>query len=243
MSQYPDLYPAPQRLSAQHRVILRSAVTNATQEQIRDHRLLSWRIAPIPAALLAVAVLVVAQLSASPAAWAAVPQRLDAAATTALGTACAARIEQKHFPIAVARAVATLAEARGSSTAVLLSSPLQVQICLEGATSHFLGVYDVAPLAAGAAGVVDAVAGSRDGGEPVRVIFGQVAADTDTVAVKTADGRSVIGSVSSSGTMAYFLAWWPSHADAISVTVTTSAGATESLFVPDQAPPSPSTRP
>ena len=240
MSRYPDLYPAPEGIPARRRAVLGSTLMETVEESTTASRKwFRWRTAPIPAALVVAAVLALLQPWTTPAAWAAMPQRLDAAATARLANSCSSSIEDRHFPMAVSSAVATLAEARGSSTAVLLTSPSQVQICVAGPTSTFLGVYDLAPLTPGRVAVVDAVPGSREGGDPVRVIFGRLDSSSDTVTVTTADGLHVTVSVSASGASTYFLAWWPSHADAVSAVVTLPSGATETLSMPDQSPPLP----
>jgi hypothetical protein len=83
-----------------------------------------------------------------------------------------------------------------------LTSHSQVQVCVAGNTNNFLGVYDLAPLLPGSLGVVDAVPGSREGGDPVRVIFGRLASSGDTVVVTTADGLHVTASVSAAGASA-----------------------------------------
>jgi len=73
----------------------------------------------------------------------------------------------------------------------------------------------------------------------LRVIFGRLYSGADIVTVTTTDGLSVTASVASSGSLAYFLAWWPSHADASRVFITTTSGAIDELPLPDQSAPSP----
>jgi hypothetical protein len=156
-----------------------------------------------------------------------------------LGQACASKISGRHFPITVATATPVLAEARGASTAVLLASPSQIQICVTGSVGEFFGVYDVAPLSPSSGGVVDGIPGSREGGDALRAVFGRLDSGEDAVTVTTADGLIVTASVAVSGGSAYFLAWWPSHADASTVVVTAPSGSTDDLPLPDQEEPSP----
>jgi hypothetical protein len=116
MSRFPDLYPPPQGMPALRRAVLRSTLMATVEEStMAGHRWFRWRMASIAASLVVVAFLVLLQPWATPAVWAAVPQRLDAAATARLGNACSVSIEQRHFPMAVSSAVPALAEARGSS--------------------------------------------------------------------------------------------------------------------------------
>lgn len=245
MNDLPNLYPAPQKLTADRRAAVRSTVVWAVAAPTPSRPWIRRRIAAIALSIGAAAVLAVLGLLqpwVTPAAtWASVPERADAATTASLGSACTAGITARHFPMSVAAATPVLAETRGTSTAVLLASPSQVQICVTGPGGEFdsLGVYQVEPLSATGRGVVDGIPGSRQGGNPLRVIFGRLDSGTDMVTVKTTDGLSVTASVATSGTLAYFLAWWPSHADASRVVITAPAGVTGDLSLPDQSVPSP----
>jgi hypothetical protein len=249
MDQLPSPYPAPQRMPADRRVALRSTLVSAIAEPDSTPRWARRRFLAVPASVGLATLLAVLQLLqpwATPAAWAAVPQQADAARTASLGASCAATIASHHFPMTVAPATAVLAETRGTSTAVLLVGGSQMQICVTGSVGDFVGVYEVAPFAAGSPGTVDAVPGSRDGGEALRVVFGRLASGSDTALVTTADGlnvtASVAASVAESGQQGYFLAWWPSHADASSVVVTAPSGARQALEIPDETIPLPTSR-
>lgn len=230
------LYPAKQPFPAERRAAVRSAVSASLEEPTRRRRA-RWLLLPVPAAVIAVAVLLT-QAAAPAATWAAVPEGLDSAAMAQLGADCTKRIADRHFPITVQAATPVLGEARGTSKAVLLGAESQAQICIDAAEWDFLGVYSLTPLPDGAAGAVEGVPGSRWGGDPLRAIFGRVRIGSQVV-VQTADGRQVTASVSDGQAVSYFLAWWPSHADATGVTITSPAGVKEEIPVPDQGPPAP----
>jgi hypothetical protein len=167
--------------------------------------------------------------------WAATPEVLDAASTNQLALDCTQAISQRRFPMAVLTAQPIIGERRGESTAVISAAKGQAQLCVNSASRNFVGVYDLAPLPAGAIGAVDAVPGNREGGEALRIVFGRIVVPATGVTVATADGRVVTASVADG----YFFAWWPSHADAAAVTVALESGATQALAVPDQTAPDP----
>lgn len=237
---YPDLEPFRPDRRAALRSTLISAIAAPTPRPWFRRR---TAMVPVPlaaATLLALVWLAQPWATLTPA-WAAVPERADAAATAKFGGDCSSAIAARHFPMVVEAGTPILAETRGKSTAVLLASATQVQICITDPQGSIdsLGVYQVGSFDAGGTGLVDGVPGSREGGNPLRVIFGRLAASDDKVVVKTADGLNVTASVAAYGKLGYFLAWWPSHADASNVTVTGASGATDSLAVPDQTAPSP----
>jgi hypothetical protein len=244
MKQSPALYPAPQGVPPERRVALRSAVVGAVAQPDGPRSWTARRFLAVPATIGLAVVLAALQFMqpwATAATWAAVPERANAAQTASLGASCSATIASHHFPMNVSPATAVLAEMRGTSSAVLLVGGSQMQICVAGHAGDFVGVYEVAPLDSGLQGVVDAVPGSRQGGEPLRVIFGRLAPGS-AAAVTTADGLHVTASVAESGGQGYFLAWWPSHADPSSVVVTTASGASQTLELPDENAPLPTAR-
>jgi hypothetical protein len=234
-----NLYPRPQGLNPDRRAALRSVVVSDLSEGSTAKRLRRPRFAAVPITIgLVVLLAALATLRpwvAPTRAWAAVPESPDAATTARLAEDCASAIAARHFPLAIATYSTALAEIRGSSRAVLLGSNSQVQICIASRDAEFdsMGVYDVSG-GAGSAGTVDAVLGDGH----LRVIFGRVTSSTDKVTVATADGLSVTASVATTGGTAYYLAWWPSAANATAVVVT-NEGATHRLTVPDQTSPTP----
>ncbi len=245
MKQSPALYPAPQGVPPERRVALRSAVVGAVAQLDGPRSWTGRRFLAVPATIGLAVVLAALQFMqpwATAATWAAVPERANAAQTASLGASCSAAIARHHFPMNISPATAVLAEMRGTSSAVLLVGGSQIQICVIGQAGDFVGVYEVAPLDSGLQGVVDAVPGSRQGGEPLRAIFGRLAPGSAAAAVTTADGLHVTASIAESGEQAYFLAWWPSHADPSSVVVTTASGTSQALELPDENAPLPTAR-
>lgn len=240
MTQPLDLYPPRRRMPADRRARIRAILLSTVAESdVDSRRSRRWLAAVSVAAFVLAAALTIAQpWGRATATWAAVPEQLDAAATARLSRACTEAIAQRHFPILLSSTAPVLAEARGTSSAVLSSSPSQVDLCISGATDateRFMGAYFVTPLPAGSLGVVDGVPGSREGGDALRVIFGRLAVPVEAVTVTTGDGLHVTAAVGKG----YFLAWWPSHADAVNVSVTLKSGAVQGLTVPAQAPPTP----
>jgi hypothetical protein len=239
VSRLMDIYPAEQELPADRRAAIRAVVVAAAGEPAASRLKLTWRWAVVPAAVAVAVVVGLLQPWATPAAWASVPEQLDASAVADLGAECASRISDRHFPMALDSTSPVLGEARGTSRAVLLAGPSQIHVCVTGSAGDFLGVYEVPPLDRSSLGVVDGIPGSREGGEALRVVFGRLRSAGSTVRVTTVDGLVVTASVAASGESTYFLAWWPSHADAATVEVREPSGFAGFLPLPDQAEPSP----
>jgi hypothetical protein len=239
VSRLPDIYPAEHKLPADRRAALRAVVVAGACEPAASRPRLTWRWAIVPAAVAVAVVVGLLQPWATPAAWASVPEQLDASAVADLGASCASRISDRHFPMALDSTSPVLGEARGTSRAVLLAGPSQIHICMAGSDGDFLGAYEVPPLDRSSLGVVVGIPGSREGGEALRVVFGRLRSAGSTVKVTTVDGLVVTASVAASGESTYFLAWWPSHADAATVEVREPSGSAGFLPLPDQAEPSP----
>jgi len=156
MNDEEGIYPPTPELESDRRAAIRSTVLAAVTSDERHGR--QWfamsrgRFAvAIPiAALLAVVSMTNPFGPAAAPTWAAVPDAVDAATKAQLGSQCASAIADAHFPISIASATPVLAERRGSSSAVLLISPTQVQECVVDKRGELdsLGVYDVKPLAA-----------------------------------------------------------------------------------------------
>jgi hypothetical protein len=204
VSRLMDIYPAEQELPADRRAAIRAVVVAAAGEPAASRHRLTWRWAIVPAAIAVAVVVALLQPWATPAAWASVPEQLDASAVADLGTECASRISDRHFPMALDSTSPVLGEARGTSRAVLLAGPSQIHVCVTSSAGDFLGVYEVLPLEQSSLG-----------------------------------GLVVTASVAASGESTYFLAWWPSHADAATVEVREPSGVAGFLPLPDQAEPSP----
>lgn len=236
MTQPLDLYPPQRPLPAHRRARIRAVLMSTVAEpRANSRRSRRWVRATLVAGLvLGVALAVVQPWGRATAAWAAVPEQLDAGTTARLSDVCTEAIAQRQFPMSVSPTTPGLAEARGSSSAVISSSQSQLDVCITGPTAQFVGVYNIAPLPAGSIGVVDGVPGYRQGGT-LRVIFGRLGVSVQGITVTTADGLHVTAAVGNG----LFLAWWPSNADAVSVAVTLKSGSVQSLIVPEQAPPSP----
>jgi hypothetical protein len=147
------------------------------------------------------------------AAWTTVPQSVSAAQTAQLAQDCAGRVGG-HFPISLGNVLSSLAEQRGSSSAVLLAdSNGSEAICINpaaGAASTSasvvagpeVGIVAVDPMV-GLLKVDGSVGGPAVG---LTAVFGRVTDRASTVQVAAEDGRVTTASVGHG----YFLVWWPS---------------------------------
>lgn len=160
------------------------------------------------------------------AAWTAVPQSVSPAQAVQLTRDCTARVVG-HFPISLGRVTSSLAEHRGSSSAVLIAGSTGSEaICVNPATSANGSSGGYAGTQAGIV-AADPMVGSLkvDGGTGgpavgLTTVFGRVTDRATTVKVTAEDGRVVTASVGHG----YFLAWWPSGSPAGTVRALDDAG-------------------
>lgn len=233
------LFPPPQPVPPARAEVIRSLVLDAcgedTERPIRVPRTRPRLVLPgvgVAAVMTGVAVaswLLISGGGSQPAlaAWTAVPQSVTAAQAAQLTHDCTNRVVG-HFPIPLRRVTFSLAEHRGSSTAVLLIGAAGSEaICVKPAAASNgggtgtsagpqVGIVAASPMT-GALQVDGSAGGPAIG---LTAIFGQVTTEATTVTVTTDDGRVVTASVGHG----HFLAWWPSASPAATVRALNASG-------------------
>lgn len=123
---------------------------------------------------------------------------------------------------------AMLVDQRGDLTLVLLAGPETSATCLKTPVYTMWGMgHAVQP---GETRIRVIGSGKFDaGGEPARVLTGQVAPGVARARVDTTDGRQVTATISNG----WIGAWWPSDADATSVTLFDGAGNVVGTVTPE----------
>lgn len=171
------------------------------------------------AAAVTVAILLTSLATSSSPAWAASPTAVSASTTSSAAKACQTQLSTvpryAGQPPAASGSV-VIGEQRGSTTSVFMADGRTAGICIGTTHSQFAGImplveHPTAPLA-----VDNAQAGGSGapGEAGARLAFGRVASVVASVQVRTSDGRDVVASVEGG----YFFAWWPSDADAVTIT-------------------------
>lgn len=114
-----------------------------------------------------------------------------------------------------------LVDSRGPYTLALFQRGNTVARCLagpSGGNAISLGSASTAPVPAGHIVVDDSYGGGPVGGPQTTAIEGRVAADVTGVSLKLSDGTTVQTTVSNG----WFVAWWPSNAQAQSADIVSS---------------------
>lgn len=225
-----DDLPARREMSAARAVTLRHAIERAARDQ-RPTRRKAWFIVPVAACALGALLLVIANPvtpTAAYASWTAQPGTLTSAETTELGERCA-RSVHSTFNNAAGDLKPVVGERRGTFQTALIASGPQIALCADWlGVSHggsvrgssLSGLVLDAVLKQGEVLRTVAVPGQLNGPDAARIAFGLVSPDVHAVKVVTADGVEVTASVRSG----YFLAWWPSGADAAKVKAFAATG-------------------
>lgn len=164
------------------------------------------------AALILAGTLFWAGPGASPA-WAAEPDQLTGAALQSARSHCDSALQGVHGLGMPQTVSAVVAEQRGATSSVLIASPTSLGVCIGTTNARLSGIVQLSPLKPGTTLSVDGQPGVMNGESPTRVVVGRVSGVARTVTVVTTDGRRVTASVQSG----YYLAWWPSGADAVSI--------------------------
>jgi hypothetical protein len=232
---FPRSQPVPAARHGQIQTVILDACGDTQARGLREPRLRPRLVlsgAGMAAALTGVAVtswVLVSRGGSQPAlaAWTTVPQSVSAAQAAQLTDGCTGWVAG-HFPISLGRVASSLAEQRGSSSAVLLAGATGSEaICVNpapGATAGGTGV-EAGPQV----GIVaaDPMIGSLkvDGGAGgsavgLTAVFGRVTGQASTVEVTAEDGRVITASVGHG----YFLAWWPSGSPVGTVRALDAAG-------------------
>jgi len=218
----PDL-PMPLGRAEARRLALRRELAAGG---VPRRRLARWKVAvPVLAAGAIAAAFAIgsptthtASLTAS---WTAVPTALSGDRAVAAQQQCQSRLIAQHWPISVSAMAGVLSEQRGELTAVLMSGAGQYGVCIgRSGSALFTGVGEVSTFSPAEGIVLDGSPGVLNGADPFRVAYGQVAPSVASVLIDTADGRHVDATVSGGR----FFAWWPSGADAKSITAYASDG-------------------
>lgn len=204
--------------------------------QVRKHALMNeistrpsrrgWRVA-VPAIALAAAAVAAAVLwtptnPSAYASWTAEPRAPGKEESQSAVDECRNRIgklsklDEGGWQ---APAEATLVDQRGNITLVLLVGPKSSAACLKTPVYTMWGMGQALPPGETRIRVIGN-AKFDAGGEPARALTGQVAAGVARARVDTTDGRQVVATVSNG----WIGAWWPSDADATSVTLFDDAG-------------------
>jgi hypothetical protein len=226
--------PATRELPAARAETLRIAIERTARgSQPRRRPLTSpWFLVPAGVVGLALAVLLVVNAVLTPkpayASWTAQPGALTSAETTELGARCAASV-RGLFPLASADLRPVVGERRGTFQTALVASGPQVALCADWLGTadggnirggNLSGLALDAALEPGEVLRTIAVPGQLTGPDAARIAFGLVSSDVAGVTVTTGDGKRVTASVESG----YFLAWWPSGAEANLVEAFDSSG-------------------
>lgn len=176
-------------------------------------------------------------------AWSATPRSVPDDVKTRLAEACEENIAAGRLPIALRPPLRAVAEARGSSYAVVLAdSASQGGICISSPHRTWpwreAGIYQLKP--SDEILTVDAVPGVVGGANPARAAFGRVAADVATVVIETRGGLSVTATVE----QGFFLGWWPSGDVVRRVTARSTSGALlATVWMPPDPDPAPTRSP
>lgn len=165
--------------------------------------------------------------STSPA-WAAEPDQLSGDGLRAARSDCEASLGAVPRRLAPQAVSAVVAERRGVTSSVLIAGPTTLGVCIGTAGVRLTGSVDLPSLAPGTALTVDGQPGVMNGPDPTRVVVGRVTGAASRVIVSTTDGRHVTASVQAG----YYLAWWPSGADAVSVVATGANGSVIGQIAP-----------
>ncbi len=168
-------------------------------------------------------VMVVLDMGSPADAWSEVPHAVSAAEADQLRTECENLVRNSRPPLTFQPSGVTLAEKRGTTRSVLIAGlDNRVAICIgqsdqKGALevgSDFAGIYDLSPLT-GPLRLDDTQRYS-----PPRVVFGRAEQRLDRIEIVTTDNKTVTASIG----QGYFLAWWPSNANASEVRAFDAAG-------------------
>lgn len=184
------------------------------------------------AALILAGTLFLAGPGASPA-WAAEPDQLTGADLQSARSHCDSALRGvpgRGMPQTVS---AVVAEQRGATSSILIASPTSLGVCIGATNARLNGIIQLSPLNPGTSLSVDGQPGAMNLESPTRVVVGRVSGVAPTVTVVTTDGRHVTASVQSG----YYLAWWPSGADAVSINAVDADGALIGQVAPEAINP------
>ncbi|HEV2344511.1 MAG TPA: hypothetical protein VGS97_10500 [Actinocrinis sp.] len=220
-----DLLETWRPLDPQRKLALRASLLAGVRAHRRQpRRRLAVRLSVALAAGIALALSFTLNAGPSLTAWSTVPDRLSAAALNSAMSQC--RIELSHVPIFAGLPpsgpnLIAIGEQRGTTTSIAMADGRTVGICIGTEQARFAGIEPlVASTPASILVVDDAQSGQASGPGATRFAFGRIGPNVATVEVTTTDGRTVIASTSGP----YFLAWWPSGADAATITAYDQSG-------------------
>ncbi|MFV2088379.1 hypothetical protein [Micromonospora sp. LOL_021] len=155
------------------------------------------------------------------ASWTAEPAQPDDATASAAEAECTERLDR--IPRADEYGIPTervLVEQRGDATAVVFADGNSYGYCVNLPDETLAGIGDLSPIARGEQINVVAVPQINGRSGHARLVAGQTQPDVAGVQVETTDGRGVTASRAGD----WFVAWWPSDADARTVSALSDTG-------------------